>query len=57
MDARLALGLGRRWHTGSNKKVVQRERRTFSAEFKAEAVGLVAARRPDGVSPTQTGRQ
>ena len=29
---------------GSSKKVVQRERRAFSAEFKAQAVGMVAER-------------
>ena len=42
---------------GSSKKVVQRERRAFSAEFKAEAVRLVAARRADGASLTQIGRE
>ena len=38
---------------GSSKKVVQRERRTFSAE----AVRMVAARRADGASLTQIGRE
>ena len=42
---------------GSSKKVVQRERRAFSAEFKAEAVRLVAGRRADGASLTQIGRE
>ena len=42
---------------GSSKKVVPRERRAFSAEFKAEAVRLVAARRADGASLTQIGRE
>ena len=57
MDARLALVLGRRWHVGSSKQVVQRERRAFCAEFKAEAVRMVAARRADGASLTQIGRE
>ena len=34
-----------------------RERRAFSAEFKAEAVRLVAARRASGVTLTQVGRE
>lgn len=42
---------------GSSKKVVQRERRAFTAEFKAEAVRLAAARRADGASLTQIGRE
>ena len=42
---------------GSSKKVVQRERRAFSAEFKAVAVRLVAVRRADGASLTQIGRE
>jgi transposase len=42
---------------GSSKKVVPRERRAFSAEFKAEAVRLVAARRAEGASLTQIGRE
>ena len=42
---------------GSSKQVVQRERRAFSAEFKAEAVRMVAARRADGASLTQIGRE
>ena len=41
---------------GSSKKVVQRERRAFSAEVNAEAVRLVAERRADGASLTQIGR-
>lgn len=42
---------------GSNRKVVRRERRAFSAEFKAEAVRLVAEQRAAGVSLTQIGRE
>jgi transposase len=42
---------------GSSKKVVRRERRTFSTEFKSEAVRLVAERRADGASLTQIGRE
>ena len=42
---------------GSSKQVVQRERRAFSAESKAEAVRMVAARRADGASLTQIGRE
>ena len=42
---------------GSNRKVVRRERRAFSAEFKAEAVRLVTERRAAGVSLTQLGRE
>ena len=42
---------------GSSKKVVRRERREFSAEFKAEAVQLVAERRAAGASLTQIGRE
>ncbi|MGH7653561.1 MAG: IS3 family transposase [Gemmatimonadaceae bacterium] len=44
----------------SNKKAGsggRRERREFSAEFKAEAVRLVAARRAVGASLTQVGRE
>ena len=44
----------------SNKKAGpagQRERREFSAEFKAEAVRLVAERRAAGVSLAQVGRE
>ena len=44
----------------SNEKVGpadKRERRAFSAEFKAEAVRLVAARRAAGVTLTQVGRE
>ena len=41
----------------STKKVGRRERRAFSAEFKAEAVRLVAARRAEGASWTQIGRE
>jgi transposase len=42
---------------GSSKKVVRGERRTFSTEFKAEAVRMVAERRADGASLTQIGRE
>ena len=42
---------------GSSKKVVGRERRAFSAEFKAEAVRMVAERRAAGASLTQIGRE
>lgn len=35
----------------------RRERREFSAEFKAEAVRLVAERRAQGVSLAQVGRE
>ena len=42
---------------GSSKKVVRRERRAFSAEFKAEAVRMVAERRLAGASLTQIGRE
>jgi transposase len=35
----------------------RRERRAFSAEFKAEAVRLVAERRASGVPLTQVGRE
>ena len=42
---------------GSSKKVVRSERRTFSTEFKAEAVRLVAERQADGASLTQIGRE
>ena len=42
---------------GSNKQVVRRERRAFSADFKAEAVRLVAERRAAGASLTQIGRE
>ena len=41
----------------SNKKLARRERRTFSTEFKAEAVQLVAARRAEGATLTQIGRE
>ena len=44
----------------SNRKVGsvgRRERRAFSAEFKAEAVRLVAERRAAGGSLTQVGRE
>ena len=41
----------------SNKKAGRRERRSFSAEFKAEAVQLVAARRAEGATLTQIGRE
>jgi transposase len=42
---------------GSSKKSVRRERRAFSAEFKAEAVQLVAARRATGATLAQVGRE
>ena len=42
---------------GSNRKVVRRERREFSAEFKAEAVRMVAERRASGASLAQIGRE
>lgn len=42
---------------GSSRKAVRRERRTFSAEFKAEAVQLVAARRATGATLAQAGRE
>ena len=41
----------------SNKKAGRRERREFSAEFKAEAVRLVAERRALGVTLAQVGRE
>ena len=41
---------------GSSKKIVRRERREFSVEFKAEAVRMVAERRAAGASLTQIGR-
>ncbi len=40
----------------SNRKGVRRERREFSAEFKAEAVRLVAERRAAGETIVQIGR-
>jgi hypothetical protein len=48
---------GRSWHIGLSKTVVRRERRAFSAEFEAEAVRVVAARRADGAALTQIGRE
>ncbi len=39
---------------GSSKKVVQRERCTFSAEFKAEAVRLVAAPPGETLEPGES---
>lgn len=42
---------------GSSKQVVRRERRTFSAEFKAEAVQLVVERRATGATLAQIGRE
>ena len=42
---------------GSSKKAVRRERRAFSAEFKAEAVQLVATRRAAGATLAQVGRE
>jgi transposase len=41
----------------SNAKPGRRKRRGFSAEFKAEAVRLVAERRAQGVSLAQVGRE
>lgn len=41
----------------SNGKAARRERREFSAEFKAEAVRLVAERRAAGVTLAQVGRE
>ena len=41
----------------STRKAERRERRAFSAEFKAEAVRLVAARRAEGGTVTQVGRE
>jgi transposase len=41
----------------SNRKVGRRERREFSAEFKAEAVRLVAERRAAGETLAQVGRE
>jgi transposase-like protein len=41
---------------GSSKKAVRRERRSFSAEFKAEAVQL-PARRTAGTTLAQVGRE
>ena len=43
----------------STRKAERRERRAFSAEFKAEAeaVRLVAARRAEGATLTQIGRE
>ena len=42
---------------GSSKTVVRRERRAFSAEFKAEAARLVVERRAAGVTLAQVGRE
>jgi transposase-like protein len=42
---------------GSSKKGVRRERRVFCAEFKAEAVRLMAERRAAGASVAQIGRE
>jgi transposase len=42
---------------GSAGPAGRRERREFSAEFKAEAVRLVAERRPLGVTLAQVGRE
>ena len=41
----------------ANRKAGRRERRVFSAEFKAEAVRLVAERRVVGVTLAQVGRE
>jgi transposase len=42
---------------GSSKKGVRRERRAFTAEFKAEAVRMMAERRAAGASVAQIGRE
>ena len=42
---------------GLSKKGVRRERRACRAEFKAEAVRMVAERRAAGASLTQIGRE
>jgi len=41
----------------SKRKTERRERRGFSAEFKAEAVRLVAERRATGATLAQVGRE
>jgi transposase len=41
----------------STRKAVRRERRSFSAEFKAEAVRVVAERRAAGARLSQIGRE
>ncbi len=41
----------------SNRRSERRERREFSAEFKAEAVRLVAERRAAGATLAQVGRE
>jgi transposase len=41
----------------SNRKETRRERRAFSAEFKAEAVRLMAERRAAGATLAQVGRE
>ncbi len=41
----------------SSKTFVRRERRAFSAAFKAETVRLVGERRAAGASLTQIGRE
>lgn len=41
----------------SKRNAARRERREFSAEFKAEAVRLVAERRAEGVTLAQMGRE
>jgi len=41
----------------SNRKADRRERRDFSAEFKAEAVRLVVERRGTGATLAQVGRE
>jgi transposase len=41
----------------SSKKSERRERRTFSAEFKVEAVRLMAERRAAGATLAQVGRE
>jgi transposase len=42
---------------GSNKKVVRRERRAFSAEFRSEAVRMMVERRAAGATLAQVSRE
>ena len=44
-------------HEIESESAVRRERRVFSAEFKAEAVRLVAERRAEGATLAQIGRE
>ena len=59
MDALLALVSGRRWRITSRKTAGAgwRERRTFSAEFNAEAVRLVTERRAASVTLGEIGQE